>query len=99
MVNCQQEDRTDAAFLVKQVPMEASRYSACDTSEYGEVIQVMKKPENSPMNLVMTGFYTFSPAFHACHLIQPSDRRCELRDAIDFLIQSRWTVGIVRMDG
>ena len=32
----------------------------------------------------MTGFYTFTPAiFHACHLVQPSDRgECEISDAI-----------------
>jgi len=36
---------------------------------------VLEKPEDPPSNLVMTGFYTFTPAiFHACHLVQPSDR-------------------------
>ncbi|GAB6877928.1 hypothetical protein JCM17823_02020 [Halorubrum gandharaense] len=49
----------------------------------------------------MTGFYTFSPAiFHACHLVQPSDRgEYELPDAIDLLIQSGRTIDAIQLDG
>jgi glucose-1-phosphate thymidylyltransferase len=49
----------------------------------------------------MTGFYTFTPAiFHACHLVQPSDRgEYELPDAIDLLIQSGRTIDAIRLDG
>ena len=52
-------------------------------------------------NLVMTGFYTFSPAiFHACHLVQPSGRReYEVSDVIDLLIQSGRTVDAIPLDG
>jgi glucose-1-phosphate thymidylyltransferase len=50
---------------------------------------------------VMTGFYTFTPAiFHACHLVQQSDRgEYELPDAIDLLIQSGRTIDAIRMEG
>ena len=99
VTNRQQEDRADAAFLVKEVPYEeASRYGALDTNEYGEVVE---KPDDPPSNLVMTGFYTFTPAiFHACHLVQPSDRgEYELPDAIDLLIQSGRTIDAIRLDG
>jgi len=102
VVNRQEETRTDAAFLVEEVPMEeASRYGVCDTNEYGEIVRVVEKPEDPPSNLVMTGFYTFSPAiFHACHLVQPSDRgEYELPDAIDLLIQSGRTIDAIRLDG
>jgi glucose-1-phosphate thymidylyltransferase len=102
VVNRQQESRADAAFLTEQVPMEeASRYGVCDTNAYGEVVEVMEKPDDPPTNLVMTGFYTFSPAiFHACHLVQPSDRgEYELPDAIDLLIKSGRTIDTVRMNG
>ena len=102
VVNRQQEDRADAAFLVEEVPMEeASRYGVCDTNEYGEITRVVEKPDNPPSNLVMTGFYTFSPAiFHACHLVQPSDRgEYELPAAIDLLIQSGRTIDAIRLDG
>ena len=102
VVNRQQEDRTDAAFLVEEVPWdEASRYGVCDTNEYGEITRVVEKPDDPPSNLVMTGFYTFTPAiFHACHLVQPSDRgEYELPDAIDLLIQSGRTIDAIRMDG
>jgi len=102
VVNRQQEDRADAAFLVEEVPWEeASRYGVCDTNDYGEIMEVIEKPDDPPTNLVMTGFYTFTPAiFHACHLVQPSDRgEYELSDAIDLLIQSGRTIDAIRMDG
>jgi len=102
VVNRQAEERADAAFLVEEVPWEeASRYGVCDTNEYGEITRVIEKPDDPPSNLVMTGFYTFTPAiFHACHLVQPSDRgEYELPDAIDLLIQSGRTIDAIRMDG
>jgi glucose-1-phosphate thymidylyltransferase len=102
VVNRQREDRADAAFLVEEVPWEeASRYGVCDTNDYGEITNVIEKPDDPPTNLVMTGFYTFTPAiFHACHLVQPSDRgEYELSDAIDLLIQSGRTIDAIRMDG
>jgi glucose-1-phosphate thymidylyltransferase len=102
VVNRQRETRADAAFLVEQVPIEdASRYGVCNTNDYGEITEVLEKPADPPTNLVMTGFYTFTPAiFHACHLVQPSDRgEYELPDAIDLLIRSGRTIDAIRMDG
>ena len=102
VINRQQESRADAAFLVEEVPQEeASRYGVCDTNEYGEIIEVVEKPADPPSNLVMTGFYTFTPKiFHACHLVQPSDRgEYELSDAVDLLIQSGRTIDAIPMDG
>jgi len=102
VVRRQREDRADAAFLVEEVPWEeASRYGVCDTNQYGEITDVVEKPEDPPSNLVMTGFYTFSPAiFHACHLVQPSDREeYEISDAIDLLLQSGRTIDAIPLDG
>ncbi|PSQ46345.1 UTP--glucose-1-phosphate uridylyltransferase [Halobacteriales archaeon SW_6_65_15] len=102
VVNRQQEDRADAAFLTEEVPYEeAGRYGVCDTNDYGEITDVVEKPEEPPSNLVMTGFYTFTPAiFHACHLVQPSNRgEYEISEAIDLLIQSGRTIDAIRMDG
>jgi len=102
VVNRQQEARADAAFLVEEVPQsEAGRYGVCDTNKYGEITAVVEKPADPPSNLVMTGFYTFTPAiFHACHLVQPSDRgEYELPAAIDLLIQSGRTIDAIRLDG
>jgi glucose-1-phosphate thymidylyltransferase len=102
VVNRQQEDRADAAFLVEEVPWdEASRYGVCDTNDYGEIVDVVEKPDEPPSNLVMTGFYTFTPAiFHACHLVQPSGRdEYEISDAIDLLIKSGRTIDAIRMEG
>ena len=102
VVRRQREDRADAAFLVEEVPWEeASRYGVCDTNQYGEITDVVEKPDDPPSNLVMTGFYTFTPAiFHACHLVQPSDRNeYEISDAIDLLIQSGRTIDAIPLDG
>jgi len=102
VLNRQREDRADAAFLVEEVPHEeAGRYGVCDTNKYGEIIEVVEKPDDPPSNLVMTGFYTFTPAiFHACHLVQPSNRgEYEISEAIDLLLQSGRTIDAIRMDG
>ena len=102
VVNRQREQRADAAFLVEEVPWEeASRYGVCDTNKYGEIVEVVEKPDDPPTNLVMTGFYTFTPAIlHACHLVQPSDRgEYEISDAVDLLIHSGRTIDAIRMDG
>ncbi|WP_435063661.1 UTP--glucose-1-phosphate uridylyltransferase AglF [Halobaculum sp. EA56] len=102
VVRRQAEDRADAAFLVEEVPMEeASRYGVCDTNKYGEIVDVVEKPDDPPSNLVMTGFYTFTPAiFHACHLVQPSDRgEYEISDAIGLLLESGRTIDAIPLDG
>jgi glucose-1-phosphate thymidylyltransferase len=102
VVRRQQEDRADAAFLVEEVPLEeASRYGVCDTNKYGEIVEVVEKPDQPPTNLVMTGFYTFTPAiFHACHLVQPSDRgEYEITDAVNLLLQSGRTIDAIALEG
>lgn len=102
VVNRQREDRADAAFLVEEVPLaEAGRYGVCRTNKFGEIVEVVEKPDDPPSNLVMTGFYTFTPAiFHACHLVQPSRRgEYEISEAIDLLIHSGRTIDAIRMDG
>ena len=102
VVDRQRRGDVDAAFLVEEVPIEeASRYGVCDTTEDGEIVEVVEKPDDPPSNLVMTGFYTFSPAiFHACHLVQPSDRgEYELPDTIDLLLESGRTIDAIPMDG
>jgi len=102
VVGRQAEDRADAAFLVEEVPIEeASRFGVCDTNEYGEITAVIEKPDDPPTNLVMTGFYTFTPAiFYACHLVQPSDRgEYEITDAINLLLRSGRTIDAIQMNG
>jgi glucose-1-phosphate thymidylyltransferase len=61
----------------------------------------IEKPDDPPSNLVMTGFYTFSPAiFHACHLVQSSNRgEYEISEAVDLLIRSGRTIDAVQLDG
>ncbi|MFB6361927.1 MAG: UTP--glucose-1-phosphate uridylyltransferase, partial [Halobacteriales archaeon] len=47
------------------------------------------------------GCYVFSPLiFHACHLVQPSDRgEYELSDAVDLLLAAGRTVETVSFEG
>lgn len=102
VVRRQREDRADAAFLVEEVPYdEANRYGVCATNNYGEITEVVEKPDDPPSNLVMTGFYTFTSAiFHACHLVQPSNRgEYEISEAIDLLIRSGRTIDAIGIDG
>jgi glucose-1-phosphate thymidylyltransferase len=102
VVERQRADHADAAFLVEEVPWEeASRYGVCVTNGDGEISEVVEKPDDPPSNLVMTGFYTFTPAiFHACHLVQPSNRgEYELSEAIDLLLRSGRTIDAVEMEG
>jgi glucose-1-phosphate thymidylyltransferase len=102
VVSRQREDRADAAFLVEEVPWEdASRYGVCVTNDYGEIVEVVEKPDDPPSNLVMTGFYTFTPAiFHACKLVQPSNRgEYEISEAIDLLIRSGRTIDAIGLEG
>jgi glucose-1-phosphate thymidylyltransferase len=102
VVRRQRESRADAAFLVEEVEWdEAGRYGVCDTNKYGEIVEVVEKPEDPPSNLVMTGFYTFTPEiFHACHLVQPSNRgEYEISEAIDLLIHSGRTIDAIGIDG
>jgi glucose-1-phosphate thymidylyltransferase len=102
VVRRQREDRADAPVLLTEVPWEdASRYGVRDTNMYGEITDVVEKPEDPPSNLVMTGVYTVTPAiFHACHLVQPSNRgEYEISEAIDLLIQSGRTIDAVERDG
>lgn len=60
-----------------------------------------EKPDDPLSNLTMTGFYTFSTAiFHACELVQPSDRdEYELSDAIDLLNKSGRAIDAIPMEG
>jgi len=96
------EDRADAVFLTESVPWEeAGRYGVCNTNAYGEITEVVEKPDEPESNLVMTGFYTFTPAiFPACKLVQPSNRgEYELSEAVDLLIRSGRTIDALRLDG
>lgn len=91
-----------ATVLVDRVPIEeASRYGVCTLDNADYVIDLVEKPEDPPSNVVMTGFYVISPTiFHACHLIQPSDRgEYELPDAVRLLLQTGRQIETVPLDG
>ncbi len=102
VVDRHRETGADATLLVEEVPREAaSRYGVCVTDGDGRIHDLVEKPDDPPSTLVLTGFYAFSPAvFHACHLVQPSDRgEYELTDAIALLVESGRRVEAVGMDG
>ena len=80
---------------------EASRYGVCDTNNYGEITEVVEKPDDPPTNLLMTGFSTFTPAtFPACKLVQPTSRgESEISEPIDLLIRSGRPIDALGLDG
>lgn len=102
VVRAHQENQADATFLVEKVPREeASRYGVCKTNEREEIVEIEEKPDDPQSNLVMTGFYMFSPViFHACHLVQESERgEYELSDAIDLLLKSGRKIDAIKLEG
>ena len=98
----QREDRADAAFLVEEVPYEeASRYGVLDTNEYGEITEVVEKPDDPPSNLALIGIYVFSPAiFDAIADLEPSWRgELEITDAIQSLLDDGHSIDSAVVEG
>lgn len=88
--------------LVETVTPEAARETGVlSIDEDGEVTGLVEKPSDPPSTLVTTGFFVFSPVvFHACHLVQPSDRgEYELADAIDLVLGAGHHIETVELDG
>jgi len=65
-----------------------SRFGVVITDDDNNITGVIEKPKNPPSNLVITGFYVFSPIiFSAMGKLKPSKRgEYELTDAIQILI-------------
>ncbi len=65
-----------------------SRFGVVITDDKNNITGVVEKPKNPPSNLVITGFYVFSPViFQAMGKLKPSARgEYELTDAIQILI-------------
>jgi len=102
VVERQRTDGVDATLLVDDV----SRDEAADTGVFvtdddGRLDAVVEKPSNPPSTRVLTGLFAFSPEiFHACHLVQPSNRgEYELTDAIDIFLRADRRVETVAFDG
>ncbi|QLH77635.1 sugar nucleotidyltransferase [Halosimplex rubrum] len=102
VVERQRTDGVDATLLVDDV----SRDEAADTGVFvtdddGRLDAVVEKPSNPPSTQVLTGLFGFSPdIFHACHLVQPSDRgEYELTDAIDLFLRAERRVETVAFAG
>jgi glucose-1-phosphate thymidylyltransferase len=102
VVDQHREHDADATLLVEDVSeAEARTTGVAETTDDGELVSLVEKPDDPPSTLVQTGFFVFSPAvFHACHLVQPSDRgEYELTDAIDLLLRSDRVIETVELDG
>ena len=96
------ETDADATLLVEDVSeAEARTTGVVETASDGAVASLVEKPDDPPSTLVQSGFFVFSPVvFHACHLVQPSDRgEYEITDAIDLLLRSGRRVETVELDG
>jgi glucose-1-phosphate thymidylyltransferase len=71
------------------------------TDDDGQLDALVEKPDAPPSTRVLTGLFGFDPEiFHACHLVQPSDRgQYELTDAIDLFLRADRRVETVELDG
>ena len=98
----QREEGVDATVLVDEAtPEEAAETGVLVTGGDGRLTAVVEKPDDPPSRLVLTGLSAFDPdAFHACHLVQLSDRgEYELADAVDLLVQAGRRVETVPFGG
>lgn len=96
------ETGATVTLLVETVTPEAARETGVlSIDEDGEVSGLVEKPSEPPSTLVTTGFFVFSPViFHACHLVQPSERgEYELADAIDLVMGAGHHIETVELDG
>ena len=102
VLTCQRADGVDATLLVDTVSRdEAAETGVFVTDDAGRLTAVVEKPDDPPSTQVLTGLFAFSPAvFHACHLVEPSDRgEYELSDAVDLLLRAGRRVETVELDG
>lgn len=96
------EAEADATLLVDEVSTdEAAATGVLRFDDDGELSGIVEKPVDPPSTRVSRGCYVFSPrVFHACHLVQPSDRgEYELSDAVDLLLGAGRTVETVPFTG
>lgn len=96
------ESGATVTLLVETVtPAAARETGVLSIDEDGEVTGLVEKPAEPPSTLVTTGFFVFDPViFHACHLVQPSDRgEYELADAIDLVMGADHLIETVELDG
>ncbi|MFB6309512.1 MAG: sugar phosphate nucleotidyltransferase [Haloarculaceae archaeon] len=90
--------RTTAVFDFGDGPRPDERAGDTDTPD---PVGIVEKPDEPPSRFSSRGIYVFSPTlFHACHLVQPSDRgEYELTDAIDLLLAAGRRVELLPLDG
>jgi glucose-1-phosphate thymidylyltransferase len=102
VVERQREDGVDATLLVDEVSRDvAAETGVFVTDDDGRLDAVVEKPDDPPSTSVLTGLFAFDPdVFHACHLVQPSDRdEYELTDAIDLFLRADRRVETVAFEG
>ena len=88
-------------FPVDDVSPERATDGAVCQFDGDELVGLVEKPETPPSTTVPMGAYVLPPdIFHACRLIQPSDRgEYELPAAIDLLLTAGYTAETVPFAG
>ncbi|WP_415381021.1 sugar phosphate nucleotidyltransferase [Halosimplex sp. TS25] len=102
VVERQQIEGVDATLVVDDVTRdEAAETGVFVTDDDGRLDAVVEKPDDPPSTRVLTGLFGFDPEiFHACHLVQPTDRgEYELTDAVDLFLRADRRVETVSFDG
>ena len=95
------EQGADATLLVDRVTEARAGRGGVLELEDGDVVDLVKKPDDPPSRLASTGCFALSPrVFEACRAIDRSERgEYELTDAIRWLLEHGGTVETVRFEG
>jgi glucose-1-phosphate thymidylyltransferase len=89
-----------AQILLKQVP-DPHRFGIATLDEYGNVVNLIEKPDDPPTDLALVGVYLFDRRIHtAVQAIEPSGRgELEITDAIQWLIDNGHRVRTEQLAG
>jgi len=96
------EAGSDITFPVDEESTDDAKGGAvCEFDADGNVVGLVEKPETPPSTTTPMAAYVLPPeVFHACELVQPSERgEYELPDAIDLLIYAGYAVETVPFEG
>lgn len=95
------EDTTATLLAEEVTPEAATDYGVCRFDADGDLVGLTEKPDTPASNVVITGFFVFSPViFPACEVLTPSDRgEYELTAAIDLLVHARHDIDLVHAEG
>lgn len=100
VIDVHNESNASATIHVEKHP-NPSRFGVVEINKEGKVLSLEEKPSNPKSNLVISGFYVFSPViFSMISGLKPSDRgEYELTDALNRLVKNKYRVKAAEIEG